>query len=177
VDEYLRPVLRGLRLDNLFAVDDLTAWQVFSDQWSPKPAVASAVTRLLPELDRDDYATREAARQALLKLGPDAAMVVYRMNRDGLSPEQRCQLDALLTHHSFLSRAEARRLADDTDFLLDCLYSDNAAVRRIAAGRLGEKLNHPVTVDASADYPSRVRQVDALRAEIRRPATTRDVKG
>ena len=166
VDQYLRPMMRELRQDSLFAVDDLTAWQVFSDKWKPNAAVASEVTRLLPELDQEDYATREAARQSLLKLGPDAAMVIYRMKRDGLSPEQRCQLDALLTHHSFLSRAEAQRLATDSDFLLDCLYSPNTQIRQIAADRLGEKLNHPVTVDASADYPARVRQVDALRAEI-----------
>jgi hypothetical protein len=177
VDQYLRPMMRELRLDSLFAVDDLTAWQVFSDRWKPNAAVASEVARLLPELDREDYAAREAARRGLLKLGPDAAMVVYRMKRDGLSPEQRCQLDALLSDHAFLSRSEAQRLAGDIDFLLDCLYSANAQIRQIAAQHLGEKLNHPVTVDASADYPSRVRQVDALRAEIRRGATTRDAKG
>jgi hypothetical protein len=177
VDQYLRPMMRELRLDNLFAVDDLTAWQVFSEKWKPNEAVASEVARLLPELDRDDYATREAARQALLKLGPDAAMVVYRMKRDGLSPEQRCQLDALLTQHSFLSRDEAQRLAGDTDFLLDCLYSENEVIRQIAAGRLGEKLNRSVTVDASADYAARVRQVDALRAEIGKGAATREAKG
>jgi hypothetical protein len=176
VDEYLRPLLRELKLDNLFAVDDTTAWQVFADQWQGNPKVASEVARLLPELDRDVYPAREAARQALIELGPDAALVVYRMNRQGLSPEQRCQLDALLTLNSFVSRAEAARLKTSSDFLLDCLYSQNPTIRQIAAHGLAEKLKHEVTVDAT-DAEKRAQQVEALRTELGRGATTPEEKG
>jgi len=176
VDEYLRPLMRQLKLDSLFAVDDTTAWQVFSDQWQGNPAVASEVTRLLPELDRDVYPARETARQALIQLGPDAALVVYRMNRQGLSPEQRCQLDALLTLNSFVSRAEAARLKSSPDFLLDCLYSPNPSIRQIAAHRLAEKLKHEVTVDAT-DEEKRAQQVEALRTELGRGAATPEEKG
>jgi hypothetical protein len=130
------------------------------------------VEKLLPELDRDNYAAREAARQELIKLGPQAALVIYGMDRGKLSAEQRCQLDSMLTLHAFLSRNEAQRLQSDVDFLLDCLYSSDGVVRQIAARRLERAVKHSLPLDPAMDYDARVKQIDALRGQLGRGATT-----
>jgi len=178
VDQHLRPMMRELKLESLFSVDPLTAWQVFSDEWKGNETVASQVNALLPGLEADSYKKREAARQAISNLGPDAAMVIYRMNRKDLTAEQNSQLDALLAAHSFLSRTEAHRLLTDTDFLLDCMYSDDADVRGIAAKHLQETIKREVAFDPKDDYDARVARVEVIRNELsHKAATTRPVKG
>jgi len=167
VDQYLRPVLRELKLETLFAVDETMAWQVFADDWPGNTAVAAQVRALLPRLERNSYAQREAARQELRKLGPQGALVIYNMSRDGLSAEQNGQLDAVLSGSSFLSRAEARRLLTDTDFLLDCLYTEDAGIRAAAARHLQETLKRDGPLEMPDDYAARVAKLDALRGEIR----------
>jgi hypothetical protein len=83
-----------------------------------------------------------------------------------MSAEQDGQLDALLAAHAFLSRAEARRLGDDVDFLLDCLYSDDGRIRAIAARRLGERVHRTIKLDEAAGYAARTAQVETLRYEL-----------
>lgn len=166
VDQHLRPMMRELKLESLFSVDPMTAWQVFADEWKGNDAVAAQIKALLPDLELDSYPKREAARQAIQKLGPDAALVIYRMDRKGLTPEQNSQLDAVLSAHSFLSRPEAHRLLTDTDFLLDCMYSDQADIRALAAKHLGQTLNREVVFDPKDDYDARVNRVEVLRNEI-----------
>jgi hypothetical protein len=168
VDQHLRPLLRELKLENLFAVDEGMAWQVFSEEWKGDQAIAAKLRALLPGLEGDAYADRETARQAIRKLGPEAALVIYRMDRSELTPEQNCQLDSVLSIYSFMSRPDAQRLTGDVDFLLDCLYSDNPEVRAIAARHLKEALHRDVTVDPKADYDARVAHVEALRVELGR---------
>jgi hypothetical protein len=179
VNEHLRPLLRELRLEGVFAVEPTTAWQVFADEWKGNNDVAGQITGLLGDLEGDEYPQREKARQALRKLGPDAALVIYRMNRTGLTPEQNCQLDTVLAVHSTLSRADAARMLVDVDFLLDCLYSDDAEIRAVALKHLRQVTGREIALDAAADdYNARVTRVEALRAEFSpKSPTTRKTKG
>jgi hypothetical protein len=177
VNEHLRPLLRELRLESVFAVDPTTAWQVFADEWKGNADVAGQVKGLLGDLEGDEYPRREKARQALKRLGPDAALVIYRMDRSGLTPEQNCQLDTVLAVHSTLSRAEAHRMLVDVDFLLDCLYSDDADIRAVAIKHLEQVTKREIKLDAAADdYNARVARVEALRGEFSPKATTRRTK-
>jgi hypothetical protein len=183
VNEHLRPLLRELKLEKLFAVDAVTAWQVFAADWKGNATVDERVRALLPGLDVDGYDRRDKARQAIKDLGPDGAMVVYRMDRSGLSAEQNCQLDAVLGSQSFLSRKEADRLIGDVDFLLDCLYSADADVREVALKHLRAKAQKEIAFDVNADYEARASQVEGLRAQLSpgkpttKPATTKPTKG
>jgi hypothetical protein len=170
-------MMRELKLESLFSVDPLTAWQVFCDEWKGNEILAKQIRALLPDLDADSYMRRDAARQAIQKLGPDAALVIYRMDRKGLTAEQNSQLDAILAGHSFLSRAEARRLLTDTDFLLDCMYSDDAQVRSVAAKHLQETLKREVAFDPKEDYDARVARVEVIRNELSHSATSKPTKG
>jgi len=177
VDQYLRPMMRELKLESLFSVDTMTAWQVFSDEWKGNKEVAEQLKKLLPDLEVDAYPQREAARQSMKKLGPEAALVIYRMDRRSLTPEQNSQLDALLSAHSFLSRPEAQRLLTDVDFLLDCMYSDDADVRSTAAKHLQQTIKREVAFDPKDDYDMRVTRVETLRSELSKTATTKPAKG
>ena len=161
-------------------MDTVTAWQVFAADWKGNPAVDERVRALLPSLDVDGYDQRDKARQAIKDLGPDGAMVVYRMDRSGLTPEQNCQLDTVLGSQAFLSRKEADRLIGDVDFLLDCLYSAEPDVREVALKHLRVKTQKEVAFDVKAEYDARAARVEALRAELSPPtskATTKAVKG
>ncbi|HEY7118851.1 MAG TPA: hypothetical protein VH475_19840 [Tepidisphaeraceae bacterium] len=173
VNEHLRPLLRQLKLEALFAVDRSLAWQVFADDYKGNDALARQVDALLAGLDRDGYQERDAARRAIQNLGPDAALVIYRMNRGALTVEQNCQLDAVLASYSFVSREEARRLAGDVDFLLDCLYVDDADVRATAAHYLEKAVGHQVAFDAADnDYDHRAARVETLRQALSPTAAT-----
>jgi hypothetical protein len=169
VDEHLRPMMRELKLESLFTVDPMTAWQVFNDEWKGSAGVNDQIKAILPKLDADNYQQRQSAQQALVKLGPEAALMIYRMDRKGLSDEQNQQLDALLSRYAFLSREEAQRLSSDVDFLLDCMYSDNPEVRAIAARHLEATLKQDVKFDPNDDYDTRVKRVETLRKQLPRP--------
>jgi hypothetical protein len=180
VNEHLRPLLRDLKLESLFAVDAVTAWQVFADDWRGDDAMTARVRALLPGLDADGYDERDKARQAMRDLGPNGAMTIYRMGRGDLTAEQNCQLDAVLASHSFLSRTEAGRLIGDVDFLLDCLYSEDASIRDVALRHLRKKTGRELPVEPKADYAARSALVETLRAELSRTGagpTTRAAKG
>jgi hypothetical protein len=175
VDQHLRPLLRDLKLQNLFAVEPIMAWQVFSQDWKGNPAVAARITTLLPEMEADDYHQRDAAHQELRKLGPEAALVIYRMNRESLTTEQNTQLDTILAEYSFMSRPEAHRLLRDVEFLLDCLYSDDEQVRATAVKHLRATTHREIAFDTKDDEQNRAARIEALRAELNRGATTRPV--
>ena len=100
------------------------------------PKVASAVRRLVPELDAPAYARRSAAADRLAQLGPPGLAALASMDRERLSPQQNLSLDLLVAASNPLPEEEARRLRGDVHFLLDCLYSPHESIRTAAADRL-----------------------------------------
>jgi hypothetical protein len=182
VNAHLRPLLSELGLEGVFKVPAITAWQVFRDDWKGNPQVAAEVKKLLADLENGSYATRAAAGKALRELGPDAALVVYRMDRAGLSPEQNRQLDTVLSTYGFLPEADAVRLRNDVHFLLDCLYADDAEIRGIALKHLREVTKKSIEFDAGPDAEARGKAIEALRERLSpttnpatRPTATRPV--
>ena len=174
VNAHLRPLLAELGLEGVFAVPAITAWQVFRDDWKGNPQVAADVRKLLADLENGSYATRAAAGKALRQLGPDAALVIYRMDRAGLSPEQDRQLDTVLSTYGFLPEADAVQLRKDVHFLLDCLYTDDADIRTIALKHLRDVTGKPIAFDAGPDAETRGKAIEALRERLSptsRPAT------
>jgi hypothetical protein len=178
VNLYLRPLLRDLRLESLFIVDDVTAWQVFADEWKMDQSTLDKVKVHLTALDAEDYKEREAAQKALIKLGPDAAMVIYHMSRDGLSAEQNTRLDTVVSMYAFLPADEARKMRTDLDFLLDCLYSDTAQIREIAHKYLQRAAQKEIAFDLKSPTDARFTQVENLRAQlVGKGPTTKPTKG
>ena len=119
---------------------------------------------------------REAAMATLRALGPDGALVLYHIDRAGLSLEQVGRVDALIAIHSFLSRDQAARIASDPEFLLDCLYSDELAVREVAVKRLDKLAGKELGIDPAAPKEARSAKIEAARRELTpkpKPATTK----
>ena len=165
-EKHLRPLFRELEQEAVFAPDSLVAWQVFSDLWKPEPSVARQVDALLPGLNSEDYHARDSAQLALDRLGRDGAAVLIHLDRSRLTPEQNARVDCALSPYAQLSAKQAARLGTDAGFLLDCLYSDNAALRGAALNRLRTTLRPGLQFDVNADAPARSAAVQALREQL-----------
>jgi len=176
VDQFLRPLLKELRLEGLFTIEHAVAWQVFANEWKRNDAMEKEVKSLVAKLDSEIYSEREAAMTTLRAMGPDGALVLYHLDRDGLSLEQLGRVDALIAVHSFLARDQAARVGSDPEFLLDCLYSDEVPIREVAAKRLDKLAGKELGIDPAASREIRGAKIEAVRGELSprsKPATTK----
>jgi hypothetical protein len=169
VEEFLRPMLRELGQEAVFAPEPLVAWQVFADQWSLPEKLSADVSALLPSLDADDAAVRERASKQLADLGRDVAVALMQLDRTKLSAEQNTRIDAVLAAHTRLSPAEATQRRSDVSFLLDCLYCDDEHFRAAALERLRAVCSRPI--DFNPQLPGggpREAAVAALRTSLQK---------
>lgn len=173
VDEYLRPALRQMGIESLVAVDERVAWQVFADQWPPDEQTARQIRQILPQLNSPDYRQREAATDQLRQLGISGAMAMLRMDRDGLSEEQKTRIDSVIAAYQLLSSEEAQKLRDNVGFLLDCLLIDDPRLRHAALDQLRKVTGRPIEFDESADASSRSERVARLREQLLPPPASR----
>jgi len=149
--EYLQPMLAAIRQEAaVFGIDHREAWQVLQKHLQVDPKVADQVKKLLADLDAEEYATREAASEALDKLGEPGALAVMRMSRTSLTPEQHSRLDAFIAKYKPFSEADATRYAADVPFLLDCLYTDDQPMRTLAIKQLKEQTARPIDLPTDA---------------------------
>jgi hypothetical protein len=176
VNEYLRPVLRELDAESLLDVDPATAWQVFAAEARPDPKMVAKVNELLPALDANSFVEREAAADALKKLGPAAAVVLLQLDRAKLSAEQNARLDSILAQYQQLDRLQADRMGQDPSFLLSAMDSTDPELRRVAAARLAKNLHRSLAFDPSAPPEVRHAVTDTLRRQLVPPATTQAVE-
>jgi hypothetical protein len=165
-EQYVRPLLRDLGQESVFAPDETIAWQVFSELWKPDAKVIQRVHQLLPSLNSDDYRIRNEALVELLQTGRDGAAVLIHLDRATLSPEQNARIDRALTRYAQLPTKEAARLGSDPRFLLDCLYSDDASLRRSAFDRLRSVIRPDLQFDVDALPATRSAAVAALRNQL-----------
>lgn len=173
-EQWLRPLFRQLKQDEAFAPDINSAWQVLADRWPVDDSVSQSVRRLLPQLSSESSHVRNAAANQLARLGRDGATALLRTDQAHLTIEQRVRVDEVLSRFCRMSDADAGRLRDDPDFLLDCLYCDDANVRKLAGARLAAKTGRPVEIDPDADPDQRALAIQQLRATLRsanKPAT------
>ena len=172
VNRYLRPALRELKLDGAFAADATVAWQVFAERWPGEPAAREQVMKLLPELDAESRQERDAAVEKLRSGGQGVALAILHMDRTGLSAEQNARLDMVLAPFQVLPAAQAAKLKEDPEFLLDCLYLRDEPVATAALDALRQVTRREIAVDLTADPAQRAGAIEPLREELcRRPAT------
>lgn len=176
VEQYLRPILHLMGQDVVFAPDTNVAWQVLEAKWPVGDRISGEVKRILPKLEDSSSRVRNDATDRLAGLGLSAATAILRMDRSGLSPEQNIRLDNVLSHYCQIRTDVARQLADDPDFLLDCVYCDDQTVRKLAVARLTLVLGHAVNLDPNAPNSARIEAVDQLR-EALDPVATADFTG
>ena len=167
VEQYFRPILREFAQDHrIFAVDERVAWQVLGAGVEPDPESAEQVKAVLAQFDSDDFRTREAALGELKKLGQSAALVLARMDRSNLSPEQTAGVDEFLAEYLLLSKEDVARLKASPDFLLDTLASEDPTLRKLALAQLKEIVTSGFSFDPAAPPEARAAQLQKLRAAI-----------
>jgi hypothetical protein len=166
IEEHVRPLFRRLGQDAVFAPDPLVAWQVFSDRWVGDESMRRRVEAILPGLAAGDFRARDRALGQLVDLGRPAAAVLLRMDRSGLSAERSLRIDRALLPYMQLPAAEASRLRSDVGFLLDCLYVEDPALRRVALERLRDVTAQPIAFDDTPNLASRSNAVAALRRQL-----------
>lgn len=167
IDQHLRPVLCDLGLETVLAVDTLGAWQVFAEDLKPEPALMAQVQQILPALDADSFQARHEGLVRLRQMGPGMLLAVAQLDRQKLSAQQNALLDAALAVFGPVQNAANRLLKEDVDFLLDCLYGDDAAVRQVALDYLRQKTGRTIDFDLEADIARRTVAVNALRRQLR----------
>lgn len=165
-EHYVRPILRDLGQEAVFAPDPLIAWQVFADLWKPDATASQQVDRLLPGLDSVDFRERQRALHSLQALGRDGASVMVHLDRTHLSAEQNARVDRALAPYTQLPETEAEALRSQTGFLLDCLYCDDVTLRRAAFRRLRELDGPQLQFDVESDPAGSSLEVARLRAII-----------
>lgn len=166
VERWLRPIFREVRQEAVFAADPNAAWQVLADDWPADFKLLPEITRHLSELNDDNFRVRRAGSVALAKLGRDAALVMLKMNRRGLSPEQNLRLDATIGRYQPLSVPETARLHNNPQFLLDCLYCEDPMARKLALARLRKVVDEPITFDPNAPEDQRAAAITELRDQL-----------
>jgi hypothetical protein len=172
VEEHVRPLLRAVGQEALFAPDEMVAWQVFAERWKPDPGVLKKVRAILPSLDHPDYRTRENAVRELEALGKPGAAALVGMDRTGFSPERNLLIDRALAPFNRLKPEEAERLRSDAGFLLDCLFSADAEIRAAALERLKKHAGAQIKFDLNAPAPERAAAAAALREKLLPVAAT-----
>jgi hypothetical protein len=165
VEQYLRPILRELRLTSLLSVDPKLAWQVFAAEWDPEPKIVKQLEDVLPALNAEDFKERRNATQKLKELGDPVVPAILKLDRQKLTPEQNTALDSVLA--SLLKpQAELTKLRNDPNFLVDCLYSSDPQIVRAALRRINQLLNKEEKLDASASPDQRSQTAEALRRDL-----------
>jgi hypothetical protein len=135
------------------------------------------VATVLPGLDDADFRRRERAVAELVQLDRAGAAVLRKLNRTGLTAEQNRLVDLTLAPYDQLPPKEANRLRGDKNFLLDCLYSEDAMIRKAAVEQLRKTTaRNELAFDADAAAAERFSAVRELRQQLTgkpgtRPAT------
>lgn len=170
IDRYVRPIFRMLRQEQVvFEVDARTAYQVLRDLWHTDPATAAAADSAVAGLGADSYTDRETAMRRLQSLGEPAALYLMDAPWAGRGDEQAMRVQTFLAPYCPLSDEEAVKLESDPDFLLDCQFSSDAAIRRMALAQLGRVTGKKI--DPLPTGPAMESAVTKLRLSLIAPST------
>lgn len=115
--------------------------------------VTRQVRAILPELEAESPAAREAASAKIDALGPAGVLAILRMDRGDCTPEQTARLGAIVQRHSTLRDPAGWRR--DIYFLTDCLEDADPAVRRAALDAVRAVAGRDVEFDLDADAQAR----------------------
>src|SRR5213075_1844667 len=135
--------------------------------------VEPKVQKLVMQLDADSFKERENALRKLKDMGPDALAVVEKLNRKSLSAQQQTEIEAFISDVKLASLEELEKLRKDPDFLVECLYCEDAAIRAAALERL-RSLHAPVSgIDARSDPLAQASVIEELRSKLVAPPATK----
>jgi hypothetical protein len=164
---YVRPMIEAFSPQpHLFVVPDELAWTIFPEAFPVDDAVKKRIERLVATLNADDFRQREQAAADIQAIGIAAAPVLVALKRGPLTPEQAERLDGILSRLKppFTTRRE--ELRTDPSFLIDCLMSENALLRKVALAQLCKVTSQKIEFPLSANTEERVKAAYALRDRL-----------
>jgi hypothetical protein len=172
VNTYLRPIFRMLGQEQtVFQVDPKTAYQVFSPAWKTDAATIAATDAAVAGLRADSYSDREAAMNRLRRLGEPAALYLMNVDSRSWSIEQAMRVDLFLAPYLPLNDQTAAQLRTDPDFLLDCQFSPQEQIRRLALDQLRDVTGKSIDLNPDLSGRALVDAVTKLRLAISPAAT------
>jgi hypothetical protein len=164
---YVRPMLEHYSPQpQLFMVDDSLGASVFPEMYDVSPQAKEKIAALVKQLDADDFQQRRQAEDELKKLGPTAAAFLSRLERSTLQPEQAARVESILASIQPPFDIKPQVLRSDPSFLLDCLMSPSASLRKAALAELRKIKGTQVTFSDPADEQARIREVYRLRSQL-----------
>jgi len=174
-EKYLRPLFRQFRQDEaIFAVEDKIAWQVMSDDWRPPPDLAARLKSLVAQLNSNEFAQRQSAQESLRRIGEPAALMLRSADRRNWTAEQNSRVNKFLGEFLPLSDDQAKKLGQDVNFLLDCLTSDDPALRTATRVHLDRLLGRKIECNLDQSPADRLTAVGELRRQLIPQTATRD---
>jgi hypothetical protein len=117
-------------------------------------AMTRQVAALLPQLEAESPAARDAASAKIEALGPPGVLALLRMDRAEWTPEQTARLATIVQRQSTLSDPTAWRR--DIYFLTDCLDDADPAVRQAALRAVNAVAGREVDFDVDAASQARL---------------------
>lgn len=169
---YVEPIFAELGQEQvLTCVDPKLAWEVLGSLYEPPADVRAKVAALVAKMNADNFAQRESASTELTRMGAPAAMVLARLDRSKLSDEQKTRIDAIVAAFKPIAEEESARLRKDIYFLLDCLASDDASIRSLAARQLSSTVGRQIAFDPALTGAAHRAAVARVRHSVLGPAT------
>ncbi|MDB5290571.1 MAG: hypothetical protein JWL69_1812, partial [Phycisphaerales bacterium] len=166
--QYVLPLLEKFSDVSFLTPGPGDVYAVFTE--IPADAKTSAqLEALLPELDADDPADRDAASARLAQLGAPGVLAALRLDPSGLSEEQKIRLRNFVGAHCRLGLHDPLATRKDAAFLADCLEFDDPAVRAAARTAIEKRLGHPIAFDTAMSGDAAARAADEIRKELTPP--------
>jgi hypothetical protein len=151
---YLLPLLRTFAPnENLLRPRAGDVYRVFGDI-PADTEMMKKVAALLPDLEADTPAAREAASKRIEALGSPAILALLRMDRGEWTPEQTARLSEIVQRASTLIDPTAWRR--DIYFLTDCLDDPDPLVRHAALDAARAVAGREVEFDVDAAPEARL---------------------
>jgi hypothetical protein len=174
-EKYLRPLFREFRQDQaIFAVEDKIAWQVMADVWQPPSDLQARLNALLVQFNSSQFSQRQSAQESLRQIGEPAALMLRSADRRQWTAEQNSRVNKFLADFFPLSDDQAKKLGRDVNFLLDCLTSDDPALRTATLVHLNRLLGKKIECNLDQSPAQRLAAVSALRRQLIPQSATRD---
>lgn len=167
--DILRPMLAAFGGHSLLRPGATDVYRVFGDIPADPNTVDKLQRDIMPHLDAADFDQRQAAAEALAKLGRLGVLAVLRTEREELSQEQIQRLDLFLARFAKLKLDDAAAARRDPDFLLDCLSDEDPRIRQAALNALGKLTGKAIAFDLKLPQDEAARAADRLRATLPRP--------
>lgn len=165
----LRPMFIALGNGSLLRPGATEVYRVFDHIPADAEVLNRLQTKLLPQLDAALFTEREAAHDALARLGRAGVLAVLRTPKEHLSEEQVNRLGRFLADHVKLQVEDAAAARRDVDFLLDCLSDEDRRVREAALEALNELADKPLKFELDAPQSVAAAAAERLRPLLPKP--------